>query len=53
MADHSTAEPALPPVKLDEFLKDRDGFADGVWGATKIAIGVVVAVLVLMAVFLV
>jgi hypothetical protein len=40
-------------VKVEDFLADRVRFADGIWTATTIAIGGLVALLVLMAIFLV
>jgi hypothetical protein len=53
MAQNQPASPVANPVKLEDFVADREGFADGVWGASKIAIGAIIALLVLMAIFLV
>jgi hypothetical protein len=53
MAQNQPASQVANPVKLEDFVADREGFADGVWGASKIAIGAVIALLVLMAIFLV
>jgi hypothetical protein len=50
MAQSPTAQDE--PVKLEDFVRDREGFAAGFWGASKMAIGGVVALLLLMAIFL-
>jgi hypothetical protein len=42
----------LPPVKVEDFVAEREGFADRVWRATTIAIGAIVGLLILLAIFL-
>jgi hypothetical protein len=51
MADTQPAAD-LPPVKVEDFLADREGFADGVWRATTFAIAGIIALLILLAIFL-
>jgi hypothetical protein len=52
MADTQPAAESLPPVKVEDFQADREGFADGVWRATTFAIAGIVGLLILMAIFL-
>lgn len=52
MAETLPTDPSLPPVKVDDFMADRARFADGVWTASVIGTGSVIALLVLMAIFL-
>jgi hypothetical protein len=52
MADAPTQND-LPPVRVEDFLADRQRFAGGIWQATTFAIGGLIALLVLMAIFLI
>jgi hypothetical protein len=42
----------LPPVRVEDFLADRERFAGGIWQATTFAIAGLIALLVGMAIFL-
>jgi hypothetical protein len=52
MADATPAATDLPPVKVEDFLADREGFAEGVWRATTFAVAGIASLLILLAIFL-
>lgn len=53
MAEHAAGPVELVEVKAEDIIGDRQGFYQSFMGFTKAAIGGVVVLLVLMAIFLV